>query len=66
MSATNHPQPSFARIGEQHYRVGLGQHSNLGTVWKASDGTWKSMHNEGTPGPSRWSRIDAAWALINS
>ena len=66
MSTTNYPQPSFSRIGDSHYRVGLGQHSNLGTVWKNNWGSWSSMHNEGTPGPTAYSRIDAAWALINS
>lgn len=64
--STSYPQPTFARIGDQHYRVGLGQHSNLGTVWKTAGGVWKTMHNEGTPGPGAWTRIDAAWALINS
>jgi hypothetical protein len=63
--SSSYPQPTFARIGDQHYRVGLGQHSNLGTVWNVC-GIWKTMHNEGTPGPSAHTRIDAAWALINS
>ena len=67
MSKTNHPQPTFrtTKINRNEYWVHFSG-LVLGTVRKNEYGVWVTVHRDGTEGPGAWTRIDAAWALINS
>lgn len=52
-------------------RYTSGRYGNLvneamGTVTKNDHGVWVTTHRDGTAGPGAWSRIDAAWALLNA
>lgn len=58
---------SFSKRPEGGYTVKLPLSGLvLGTVVKNAFDVWQTTHSDGTPGPGAWSRIDAAWALINS
>jgi len=66
MEATaNTQKPTFTKTAHG-YNVNFGAHGSLGHVLKNEDGVWVTQHRDGTAGPGAWSRIDAAWALINS
>ena len=57
--------PSFTSLRSGGYTVSYKGHV-LGTVVKSAAGIWISTHSDGTAGPGAWTRIDAAWALLNS
>jgi len=69
------PQPTFTRISRGVYTVWLADRLGIGnvrcgTVEKRESpmfGTdWFGRYNDGSPAYSADTRIDAAWALINS
>jgi hypothetical protein len=59
------PVAKFRRIEPGVYDVKL-RGTVYGRVFHVSLGVWRSVHRDGTVGPSGATRIDTAWAMLNA